>query len=103
MKDTVAIDPHGGWTSANRGGKSVGGQLTADQISAIRTLAADSRIGAEAGRNPERTKCRDAFSYEVTVGSAHVSYVDCPADADQPTASIALVKQVLQYTTMRQR
>jgi len=103
VKDTVAIDPQGAWTSANRGGASVGGRLTADQIAAMKALAADPRIGREAGRTPEPTKCRDAFSYEVTVGAAHVSYVDCPADPDQPTASIALVKQALQYTTMRQR
>ncbi len=100
VKDTVVIDPHGGWTSANRGGTSAGGRLAADQITAIKTLAADPRLTEEAERTPAPTRCSDAFNYELTVGTTHVSYVDCPADPDQPTASMALVSKALQYTLL---
>jgi hypothetical protein len=100
LKDTVSVDPHGAWTVTNRAGTRTAGALTADQIAAVRPLATDPRLAAEAERTPVATKCRDAFHYVLTVGATQVSYADCPADPGQPVASIALVRQVLRFTLL---
>lgn len=97
-KDTVTVDPHGAWDATNRAGAHTAGSLSPDQISAIRTLAGDPRLTAEAGRTRPPTSCRDAFDYQLTVGGKRIAYADCPADPDQPSASIALVKALLGYT-----
>lgn len=99
-QDTVTLDPHGTWNATNRAGTRTAGSLTPDQVSAIRTLADDPRLASEATQTRPPTRCRDAFNYHVTVGAERISYVDCPADPDQPSASIALVKAVLGYTIL---
>jgi len=98
VKDTIDVAPHGSWTAANKRGIRRTGELTPEQNTRIQTLAADPRIAAEAGRSRPPTRCRDAYSYVVTVGAVRVAFVDCPADADQPAASLALSKQVLGFT-----
>jgi hypothetical protein len=98
LKDAVTVDPYGAWSVTDRAGTRSTGELTADQIAAIRPLATDPRLTAEAERAAVATKCRDAFHYVLTVGTAQIAYVDCPADPGQPLASIALVKQVLRVT-----
>ncbi|WP_370351622.1 hypothetical protein [Catenulispora sp. EB89] len=98
VKDIIDVAPHGSWTATNKGGIRRTGELTPEQNTRIQTLAADPRIAAEAGRSRPPTRCRDAYSYVVTVGAVRVAFVDCPADADQPAASLALSKQVLGFT-----
>lgn len=97
-KDTVTVDPTGAWSATDRGGTQKAGSLTPAQLTTIRALATDPRLPAEAGQRRPPTRCRDAFAYQLTVGGTHIEYVDCPADADQPTASIALVKALVGYT-----
>lgn len=97
-KDTVTVDPAGAWSVTDRGGARKTGSLTPEQLAAIRTLATDPRLAAEAGATRPPTRCRDAFAYQLAVGGTRIEYVDCPADADQPTASIALVKAVVGST-----
>ena len=98
LKDTVTIDAHGTWTITSRAGTHTAGRLTADQIAAIRPLATDPRLAAEADRVPPATKCRDAFHYVLTVDTAQIGYAGCPADPGQPEARRAMVKQVLRLT-----
>jgi hypothetical protein len=97
-KDTVDLAPHGSWTATDKSGGRRTGELTPDQTARVRTLAADPRITAEADRSQPPTRCRDAYSYVLTVGAVRVAFVDCPADPDQPAASLALSKQVLRFT-----
>lgn len=98
VKDTVDLAPHGSWTATNKRGDRRAGELTPDQTARIQTLAADPRIAAEAGQTRPPTRCRDAYSYVLTVGAVRVAFVDCPADPDQPAASLVLSKQLLAFT-----
>jgi hypothetical protein len=98
LKDTVSVDPQGAWNVTNRAGTRSSGALTAEQLTTVRTLATDPRLADEAGRTRPPTRCRDAFTYQLTVGGTRIEYVDCPADPDQPTASIALAKAIVGYT-----
>lgn len=98
VQETVVVAPDGAWTASGGAGAGRGGRLTAAQLAGIRTLAADPRLAGEAARTPERTRCSDAFEYVLTVGSERVGYADCPADADRPAASMALVGRVLAVT-----
>lgn len=97
-KDTVTVDPAGSWSATDRSGARKAGSFTPGQLTAIRTLAADPRLAAEAGVTRPPTRCRDAYGYQLTVGGTHIEYVDCPADPDQPAASIALVKAIVGST-----
>ncbi|MBS2548151.1 hypothetical protein KGQ19_14885 [Catenulispora sp. NL8] len=97
-KDTVDLAPHGSWTATDKSGARRTGELTPDQATRITTLAADPRLTAEAARSRPPTRCRDAYSYVLTVGAVRVAFVDCPADPDQPAASLTLTKQVLRFT-----
>jgi hypothetical protein len=98
VRDTVTVDPYGAWNATNRAGAHSAGSLSPEQVSEIRALAGDPRLAAEAGRPRPPTRCRDAFTYQLTVSGAQIAYADCPADPDQPSASIALVKAILGYT-----
>ncbi|WP_194905399.1 protealysin inhibitor emfourin [Catenulispora rubra] len=98
LKDTVTVDPHGTWNATDRAGTHTSGSLAADQLTEIRTLATDPRLATEAGQTRPPTRCRDAFAYRLTVGGRQIEFVDCPADPDQPVASIELVKKVVGYT-----
>jgi len=96
MDDTVTVKPDGSWTATSRRGASTRmGQLTDAQRDQLRTLAADPRLGQEAGSTPGKTKCADAFNYTVTVGAHLVAYTDCPTDQTPPAAS-AVAKLVMQ-------
>ncbi|WP_194924757.1 hypothetical protein [Catenulispora pinisilvae] len=97
-KDTVDLAPHGSWTATDKSGTRRTGELTPDQATRITTLAADPRLTTEAARSRPPTRCRDAYSYVLTVGAVRVAFVDCPADPDQPAASLTLTKQVLRFT-----
>lgn len=97
-RDTVTVDAQGVWTVTDRAGTRRAGSLTADQATAIRILAADPRIVDEADQTRPPTRCRDAYSYVLTVGDTELAFVDCPADPDQPVASLALAKAVVRYT-----
>lgn len=97
-KDTVDLAPHGSWTATDKSGARRTGDLTPDQATRITTLAADPRLTTEAARTRPPTRCRDAYSYVLTVGAVRVAFVDCPADPDQPAASLTLTKQVLRFT-----
>jgi hypothetical protein len=101
-QDTVDVDPEGAWTATGRSGASSGGRLTAGQIATLRALSGDPRLAGEAGRTPRPSHCSDAFQYVLVTGTARTAYVDCPADGDQPVASMALVSQVLQFTLLKQ-
>lgn len=101
-QDVVEVDPQGVWTATDRNGAGSGGRLTAGQIATLRALIADSRLAGEAGRTPRPSHCSDAFQYVLMTGTARTAYVDCPADGDQPVASMALVSQVLQFTLLKQ-
>lgn len=92
VQDTLVVQPDGRWRRTQRTAPAVSGQLTAPQQEQLRRLAADPRLAAEAARTPPPTGCRDAFSYTVTVAGTTVSYVDCPADPDQPVAAAELVR-----------
>lgn len=98
VKDTVDLAADGAWTATDKAGGRRTGELTPDQTAQVRTLAADPRISAEASASRPATRCRDAYSYVLTVGGVRVAFVDCPADPDQPAASLALTKQVLRFT-----
>ncbi|RAG84276.1 hypothetical protein DN069_17435 [Streptacidiphilus pinicola] len=97
LKDTVFLDPRGAWTVTDRAGAQTTGELTAVQVAAVMTLAADPQLASEAGRTPAPSRCTDAYHYILTVGTARISYADCPADPDQPVASMALVRQLLYF------
>ena len=97
-KDTVDLAAHGSWTATNRSGDRRTGELTPEQTARVQALAADPRIPAEAGLSRPPTRCRDAYSYVLTVGAVRVAFVDCPADPEQPAASLVLSKQVLGFT-----
>lgn len=98
LKDTIDLAPSGTWTATTKGGAQRSGELAPEQTTRIHTLAADPRIAAEAAASRPPTRCRDAFSYILTVGAVRVVFVDCPSDPGQPAASLALVKQVLSAT-----
>ncbi|MEY9854653.1 hypothetical protein ABH935_000250 [Catenulispora sp. GAS73] len=98
FQDTVILDPQGTWNVTNRAGTHTNGSLTTNQLAEIRTLAADTRLASEAGQTRPPTRCRDAFTYRLTVGGRQIEFVDCPADPDQPAASIALAKRLVGYT-----
>lgn len=96
--DTIDLAPRGSWTATDKSGGRRSGELTADQTARISALAADSRIADEAAATRPATRCRDAYNYVLTVGAVRVAFVDCPADPDQPAASLVLTKQVLRFT-----
>jgi hypothetical protein len=91
VDDRITVDAQGRWTSTNRAGKSSSGQLTADQLSRLQTLAKDPRLPGEANRPASPSKCRDAFNYVVTVNTTTIRFTDCPSDPDQPDAAKAIV------------
>jgi hypothetical protein len=92
VRDTLVVQPDGRWRRTQRTAAARSGQLTASQQEQLRRFAADPRLAAEAARTPPPTRCRDAFSYTVTVAGTTVGYVDCPADPDQPVAAAELVR-----------
>jgi hypothetical protein len=102
LSDAVTLDPHGAWSTTRRTGARATGELTPAQTTAIHALAADPKLAGEASRTRAPTRCSDAFHYVLTVGPVHVAYADCPADPDQPTASIALVRRLLQFVELDQ-
>jgi hypothetical protein len=92
VRDTLVVQPDGRWRRTGRTAAADTGQLTEPERAQLRRLAADPRLAAEAARTPPPTACRDAFSYSVTVAGRTVEWVDCPADPDQPAATVALVR-----------
>jgi hypothetical protein len=98
VDDTLSVDAKGGWSTSGRTGRPRTGQLSADQVVAVRTLATNPQLATEARRPTVETKCRDAFEYGVTVGALHINYTDCPTDSGLPAATMALVRQLPQLT-----
>lgn len=92
VQDTLVVQPDGRWRRTRRTAAAASGQLTAPQREELRRLAADPRLAAEATRTRPPTRCRDAFSYTVTVAGTTVGYVDCPADPDRPAAAVEVVR-----------
>jgi len=98
VNDSLTVDPHGMWTKTDKTGAQHTGQLAAADLAALRALAADPRLTAEAAQTRAPSNCSDAYNYVVMVGTAKVAYTDCPSDADQPAATIALVARLQQAT-----
>ena len=98
VNDSLTVDPRGMWTKTDKTGVQRTGQLAAADLAALRALATDPRLPAEAARTRAPSHCSDAYNYVVTVGAAKVAYTDCPSDADQPAATIALVTRLQQAT-----
>jgi hypothetical protein len=98
VDDEWVVDVRGAWVSTDTAGKRRTGQLSATEVAAVRALATDPRLTAEAGRRTTPTTCRDAFEYAVTIGATRIRYADCPSDAGRPRATIALVSLLQQAT-----
>src|SRR5215467_901448 len=86
VNDKLVIGPDGAWTATDKRGTTRTGQLTADQIAAVRALATAPGLAGEAGHTAGPSNCADAFDYAVTVGPRQVGYVDCPTDTGLPAA-----------------
>jgi hypothetical protein len=99
VDDQLVVEPNGAWTATDKLDKRRSGQLTPDQVAAVRALATAPARAGEAGHSAGLTNCMDAFTYAVTIGSEQIGYVDCPSDSGLPAATIALVNQVQQLTT----
>src|SRR5882724_9724686 len=63
VHDTLHIESSGSWTLTDKSGATKNGRLTADDVAALKTLAADPRLLSEANATRAATKCRDAFNY----------------------------------------
>jgi hypothetical protein len=98
VSDTLTVEPSGAWSATDKAGHQRHGQLTAGQIGTLTPLTTDPRLAAEATRATGRSQCADAFNYTVAVANLQIAYTDCPADPDQPTATMALVHQLQQAT-----
>jgi predicted small lipoprotein YifL len=98
VRDTVTITDDGTWTHTDKSDKATSGHLTADQLSRLKSLAADPRLAQEATAPTSRSNCADAFVYSLTVGATRIGYSDCPGDAKPPAtaALIALLSTALQ-------
>lgn len=94
VDDTLTVSADGRWSHGARSGK-----LADEQAAQVRELRNDPRLEAESKRQAGQTRCRDAFTFEVTVGDRiRVHYVDCPGDPDPPLAAMALVEYVYGVT-----
>ena len=93
-RDTTVVQPTGEWARTDRTGTRRTGRLTGDQQRELHRLLADPRLPAEAGRSRAPTACRDAFEYLVTIGTMQIGYADCPSDAGQPVAAMAITALV---------
>jgi hypothetical protein len=98
VADTITVEPAGQWTRTGRAGERRSGQLTDDQRARLSDLATDPRLVAESAGSRAPTKCRDAFNYALEVGSIHVNYVDCPADAGRPDVAMSIVDLLTKAT-----
>jgi hypothetical protein len=98
LNGTVTVEPDGRWTVVERGGAARTGRLSGSDLDRLRRLAADPRLAAEATRTPGPTECRDAFSYQLTVGGTVSRYIDCPSDAQRPPVTAALVELLTRAT-----
>jgi len=94
VHDQVTVDASGHWTATDKAGRSRTGQLDQSTVDGLRALAADPRLAAQASRSAGPSRCQDAFTYTLTVSGRRLSYVDCPADPDQPDAWKAVVDLV---------
>ena len=92
------MEPNGAWSATDKAGHQRHGQLTAAQLGTLTSLATDPRLAAEATGATGRSQCADAFNYTVAVANLQIAYTDCPADPDQPAATMALVRQLQQAT-----
>jgi hypothetical protein len=96
VRDAIAIDAGGGWRVTDKAGRGRAGRLRAEQQDALRRLAADPGLAAEATRSPQPYHCSDAYGYALTVRAVRVSFVDCPGYSHPPTAAVAIVRLVTQ-------
>lgn len=98
LAGTVTVEPDGRWTVAERGGATRTGRLAGTDLDRLRQLAADPRLAAEATRTPSPTDCRDAFTYQLTVGRTVTGYVDCPSDGARPPVTASVVELLNRVT-----
>jgi hypothetical protein len=96
--ETVTVEPDGHWTHSDAQRKQRSGQLTEDQRSRLRTLAASPRLNNESNRPTTATTCRDSFNYAVIVGEIRISYVDCPTDNARPETAASIVALLTEAT-----
>lgn len=99
VADTITVEPAGQWTRTGRIGERRSGLLIDDQRTRLSGLAADPRLIVESAASRAPTKCRDAFSYALEVGSIHVDYVDCPSDPDRPEVAMSIVDLLTEATS----
>lgn len=94
VNDVMVVRPDGAWTRTDRDGNQRTGRLSPDERRELDILIADPRLADEARRASLDTNCSDAFNYSVTIGSRVIHYTDCPADANQAVAAMAVVEFV---------
>ncbi|NJC68589.1 hypothetical protein HC031_02450 [Planosporangium thailandense] len=98
IRDTITVEPQGQWTRVDSAGNQHTGRLTDDDRNRLRALVGAPGLRAEAGAAATTTRCRDAYLYSLTVGSTHVSYADCPGDANRPQSAASIVGLLLKAT-----
>lgn len=91
LRDEIAVDPDGAWRSTGESKGRRAGRLTEAQRADLARLAAYPRLRDESARSPGSSRCSDAYTYALTVGTVRVSFVDCSADTGTPPAAAALV------------
>lgn len=98
VNDGVVIEADGTWSATDRTGANRTGRLSDEQRASLARLANDPGFAAESAQTRGPTRCADAYTYDLTVRSVRVSFVDCPTDADRPriAAQISqLIKQAV--------
>jgi hypothetical protein len=85
----LEITPDGAWTYLGDGQRK-SGRLTASQVDALRALATDQRLSAEA-KHRDKRNCQDGYGYDVTVDSFSITAVECGQFEERP-ALTALVE-----------
>src|SRR5215207_9000973 len=84
VSDRYAVTREGALNATTSAGP-VNRQLDPADLGQLRALATDPAFAAEAkaGRTDVTSRCRDAFNYSVTIGSATVSGTDCSGSLAQ--------------------
>ncbi|MBX6355985.1 MAG: hypothetical protein IRZ05_09045 [Micromonosporaceae bacterium] len=90
VEQTLVVRPDGvwAWGGADAGGGPHSGRLTSAQRAELARLARSPALAAEARRKQGPAQCADGYTYQLTVGSLTVSWVDC--DPDTPPTAVAI-------------
>ncbi|MFJ6195999.1 hypothetical protein [Micromonospora sp. NPDC092111] len=97
-RDTVTVEPDGGWTTTDRTGATRTGRLDPADLDRLRALA-DTATQAGAG-SPAASQCADTYRYRLSVGARSVDWTDCPTGPRPDPAAPALAQLLLDRTAV---